>query len=191
MDNTIVSEMSYTTLSENLFFGIHPSIVLPNFQPAHYVILCPEVERIDSESDVVTTNPNLVGERKVFEHLEQPDPGVSVYYFDIRDRGVPTPLVLFQLATEISKLEGTVYIACRGGHGRSGAVAGAVHFLKSPETSKTIMACVKRRWSECRDMSYLRPIIRKLGSPQTAKQKRNLHEMCVLVESEPASFYHR
>ena len=72
----------------------------------------------------------------------------------------------------------SVYIACKGGHGRSGLVAGAVlAFVKGWDYPLT-KQYLQQEWEQQRRLDLLRPIIRKLGTPQTKIQKAQLLKYC-------------
>ncbi len=145
------TEMSYVRLFESdkgtVFYGIHPSIVHPGFEPDHYIIL---------------TEPEQV------PHLK----GAS--HFPITDRKAPSQQVLSEIVDLVLSTPGDVYIACKGGHGRSGLVAAAAYGKHSGKTYAEVIKFVRSEWRGQRDLSHYRPIVRKIGSPQTAVQKRSL-----------------
>jgi hypothetical protein len=62
-----------------------------------------------------------------------------------------------------------VYIHCRGGHGRSGMFAGVLYGkimqIRAPESLQAVHAAHQLRIE-------MKPKFRKMGSPQTAAQKR-------------------
>lgn len=109
------------------------------------------------------------------EDHEVPGETPSHYYtFPIHDRKAPSIRYLEKIVTFILSLEGVVYLFCKGGHGRSGTIAaclyGKIHHLPGREA----MAHINKEWHSQRDMSKIRPKIIKLGSPQTAIQKRTV-----------------
>ena len=55
--------------------------------------------------------------------------------------------------------------------GRSGLVASAVYGRINKLTGKQALNHINKEWHSQRNMSYIRPNIIKLGSPQTAVQK--------------------
>lgn len=175
------SKMSYTKLTDRIFYGIHPMIVKPDLQPDNYVLLCPEIPRM-RKRDIRQLDENLLANTKEEHDLLQQTLKARVYYYDLPDRSAPEPETLLLLAREISNLRGTVYIACRGGHGRSGVVAAAVYRLTVDISVAELLKYTKACWKRDRDMSYIRPHIRKLGSPQTAHQKRVLRDFCTLIK---------
>lgn len=140
---------SYVQLDDNIFYGIHPMIVDPVQSFDNYIILTTEDEV-----------PEIM----------------DAIYYPIADRRAPTYQRLISMVDEIDLLDGNVYIACRGGHGRSGLIAGALyakrHGTSFQETINHLQTC----WSSQRDMQKIRPHIRRLGSPQSKKQKDMLEK---------------
>ena len=64
-----------------------------------------------------------------------------------------------------------IYIACKGGHGRSGMIAACIIGKIKKLSSEDALNLINNEWRAQRDMSYLSPKIKKLGSPQTRVQK--------------------
>jgi len=129
-----------------MYFGIHPGIVSPQRNFDHYINL---TENNDYEGSV---------------------------HFPIPDRKAPSLGYLADIVKYILSLDGSVYIFCKGGHGRSGTIASAIYGrlenVKGDEAMKTV--CDK--WRKHRDMNKIRPQIRKLGVPQTRVQKDVVRE---------------
>lgn len=140
---------SYVKLSDTLYYGIHPLIVEPV-----------GIDRIDHYISLV-------------EDHEVPGNDTDEYFrFPIKDRGAPTLLGLNRIVNLITTLEGVIYLFCKGGHGRSGTIAAAVYGKMNGLTGKEAMAHINKEWHAQRDQSRIRPRIVRLGSPQTAIQKR-------------------
>lgn len=142
---------SYVKLSDTFYFGIHPQIVKPLGIPRidHYISLV--------ESHEVTEPTTL-----------------EYHVFPIKDRGTPTMRNLEKIVEFILSLEGVVYLFCKGGHGRSGTIASALYGKMNHLYGKDAMAHINNEWHTQRDMSRIRPKIIRLGSPQTAIQKRTV-----------------
>jgi hypothetical protein len=138
--------MSYVKLSETLYYGIHPSVVQPDFKVNHFIDL---------------THPK-----------EFPDYEEKRTCYPIKDRKAPEFEKLCEIVEFIQSLEGVVYIFCKGGHGRSGCIAACVYGKQNSMKGQQALDHILAQWKEQRDMSKLRPRIRKLGSPQTNIQKR-------------------
>ena len=149
---------SYVKLDDTLFYGIHPGIVFPDQVFDNYVIL--------------TTPNNLEGHQLDSRWLNTDK---LVLEHPIVDRKAPPTLAEFEDLTErVCALKGTVYIACRGGHGRSGLLAAALYAKKYEKTYTQTVRHVNKEWRTQRDMERIRPIIRKLGSPQSRSHKAML-----------------
>ena len=138
--------MSYVKLSETLYYGIHPAVVVPD---------------VKIENFIDFTDPS---EGLKFENAKA--------RFPIKDRKAPSYEKLCEIVDYIESLQGTVYLFCKGGHGRSGTIAACVHGRRNMMRGQQALDHVNAEWSSQRDMSKLRPRIRKLGSPQTNVQKR-------------------
>jgi hypothetical protein len=150
---------SYVKLSETFYFGIHPQIVKPLgiVKIDHYVSLVEDHEV-----------PDKAGR-------------VAVYHeFPVKDRGAPSIAYLTKIVEFILSLEGVVYLFCKGGHGRSGTVAASVYGKMHRLSGKEAMAHINNEWKAQRDMRYIRPKIIRLGSPQTAIQKRTVTQFLTL-----------
>ena len=139
------SKGSYVKLSNTLYYGIHPSIVLPDIKVNHYISLV--------------------------EKHEFPDYQVKTS-FPIKDRKAPTLDGLTKIVNHILSLKGVVYVFCLGGTGRSGTVAAAVYGKIHKLSGKEALKHINKEWHTQRDLSLIRPQIVKLGSPQTAVQKK-------------------
>lgn len=124
-----------------MYFGIHPGIVPPQHKFDHYINL---TENDDYEDSA---------------------------HFPILDRKAPSITYLTRIVDYILSLDGSIYIFCKGGHGRSGTVASAIYGkLKNVEGDEAMKA-VHNKWKRYRDMDKIRPKIRRLGVPQTKSQK--------------------
>lgn len=149
----LTSSGSYVKLSNTLYYGIHPQLVKPVAIPHidHYV--------------------SLVEDHEVPDHT-----GEKAHYheFPIKDRGAPTLAYLESIVDFILSLEGVVYLFCKGGHGRSGTIAASLYGKLYHLSGKDAMAHINKEWHSQREMRHIRPKIRKLGSPQTAIQKRTV-----------------
>lgn len=139
---------SYVKLSERLYFGIHPQAVEPIGIPLinHYVSLV--------------------------ERHEFPFEPKEYHKFPIKDRGAPSLTQLKRIIDFLMGLEGVIYLFCKGGHGRSGTVAAALYGKMNGLSGKESLKLINKEWHKQRDLTKIRPFIVKLGSPQTACQKR-------------------
>lgn len=135
---------SYVKLSDTLYYGIHPSIIYPDIKIDNFIGLVEEHE-FEDKYDIT---------------------------FPIKDRKAPTLDYLTKIVHYILTLKGTIYIFCRGGHGRSGTIAAAVYGKINQLSGKQALKHINKEWHNQRNMSYIRPRIIKLGSPQTACQKQ-------------------
>lgn len=149
--------MSYVKISDTLYYGIHPQLVDPGKIFDHYVNLTEDHE---------------------FDSFKYEKPSSSSYRtytnFPIKDRGAPTIellTVIVNYVLSVSNKGESVYIFCKGGHGRSGTVMSAVYGKLHKLSGVEAMAHIDKEWRAQRDMSYLRPKIIELGSPQTRVQK--------------------
>lgn len=147
------SSGSYVKLSETLYYGIHPDIVKP-------VGIIPTIDHYVS----------------LVEKHEVSDISLTPLYhkFPIKDRCAPSIAKLKEIVKLILSLKGVVYLFCKGGHGRSGLVAAAVYGKINKLSGKDAMKHINKKWHSQRDMSFIRKKIIKLGSPQTAVQKRTV-----------------
>ena len=146
--------MSYVKVSENIYFGLHPSIVFPE--------------------------PFNLGENSVFINLteanEFPDykTNIETFSFPIIDRKVPSRQVLVEILKQIlteMAVNKKIYIFCKGGHGRSGTIVSILYGLVNNLDGKKSMEIINGMWKVQRDMSKLKPVVKKLGCPQTKIQK--------------------
>lgn len=136
-------------LSNTLYYGIYPTIVLPDYPVDHYIGL---------------TEPN---EMPYFECPEH----ATCISFPIKDRKGISVEKLKSIVDYINSLKGVIYIYCKGGHGRSGMIAAAVYGQRNGLTGKEALKHVNKEWKVQRDMDKIKPEIKKLGSPQTKSQK--------------------
>lgn len=140
--------MASVKLSPSLYYGIHPTTVLPDYHVDHFVDLTEE------------------GEVPPFNPVE------GIYHsFPIKDRTSVSVDELSSIVDYINNLDGVVYISCKGGHGRSGMVVAAVHGKREGLSGEGSLDHIQKEWSRQRDMTKLRKVVRKFGSPQTKAQK--------------------
>ena len=102
-------------------------------------------------------------------------------HFPIKDRGIPTALLSFSaFIVRVSKIirklldHQTIYIHCRGGHGRSGLVVACIlcYIFKMNPYDALIYT------SKCHsNRSIMRDKWRRIGSPQTYNQKKFVYKM--------------
>lgn len=152
--------MSYVFLVETdtlrLYYGLHPSIVTPDVSIDHFV--------------------DMTGEDQFPPYLEDTDNALLYKRFPVKDRKAPPLSTLVAIVDYILSLSGNVYVFCKGGHGRSGLVAAAVYAKLTGLPYDEVIEFVTTSWRAQRDMQRLHPRTRRLGSPQTAVQKRRLKE---------------
>ena len=143
---------------ENLYFGIHPAIVDPKIDIDIYIILT-------EDFGIDNTNENKTEQNRT-EYL----------HFPILDTKAPNIKQLGKIVDIIINLEKDkrVYIACKGGHGRSGTVAGAVLGKKYNLSYNSVIDILNREWRTQRNMDLIGAKFRKLGVPQTKVQKNTL-----------------
>ena len=138
---------SYVQLFDNFYYGIHPAIVDPILDIDIYFYL---------------TEPH---QAEVYTNCQY------YYEYPIIDRQAISVRKLRALVKSIMKelKQGhSVYIACKGGHGRSGLVAGAVlAFVKGWDYPLT-KQYLQQEWEQQR----------KLETPQTKIQKAQLLKYC-------------
>jgi len=141
--------MSYVKLDNELYYGLHPSIVKPDFYVDYYVDL--------TES---TEFPTWVCN------------GSIVLNFPIRDRKIPNSEQLADIIALNNIKHKTFYIFCKGGHGRSGTVAAILYGLKYNMNTNSTLKFILKEWITQRDMNKISDKLKKIGSPQTNKQKQ-------------------
>nr|QBK84581.1 MAG: dual specificity phosphatase [Pithovirus LCDPAC01] len=137
-------------LSPTLYYGINIRTVYPIFNVDHFIDLTEKFDYCSLVKNATYTK------------------------FSIPDRKAPSIKRLNVIIQFILSLKGVVYIFCKGGHGRSGTVAAAVYGKQHHIRGKEVIEFVNRKWHNQRDLSKIRPKIRKLGSPQTKVQKRQV-----------------
>ena len=142
--------MSYVKIDNNLYYGIHPSVVYPDLKINHFVDLTEEGECSELDSKEST-----------FKR------------FEIKDKREPTLYLLKDIINYIELLpkEDGVYICCKGGHGRSGLVASALYGKRNNLSGDDALKYVNDEWHKQRDLTKIRVKFIKLGSPQTINQK--------------------
>jgi protein-tyrosine phosphatase len=141
--------MSSVKLLDTLYYGIHPSIVYPSFKIDYIIDLTEEKEKL-----ILKVKDNV-------EYLK----------FPIKDCKVPDIDTLSNIVNKILNLKGVIYIACKGGHGRSGMLAACVLGKILNINGIDVLELIYNEWSNQRDMNYLSDKVKKLGSPQTRIQK--------------------
>lgn len=144
--------MSYVKLDKHIYYGIHPSIVKPDLDVDHFIDL---------------TEPHE------FPNYEPPE---NTIHFPIKDRGAPSLEDLTKIIKKLQRLNGVLYIYCKGGHGRSGTISTCLYGAKNNLDSSKALKYVLKEWKNQRDMSKINPRIRSLGSPQTRIQKTRVKE---------------
>lgn len=149
LSSPIKKSGSYVKITSTIYYGIHPSVVKPDFKVDHYISLVEEHE---------------------FANLPE------YHHFPVKDRKCPTLEVLTEIVDLILTLKGNVYIFCKGGHGRSGTVASALYGKLNNLKGKEAIKYINQQWHEQRDLSLIRPQLIKLGSPQTQCQKNLVKE---------------
>lgn len=147
--------MSFVKFDENLYYGIHPSVVYPDIKIDRFIDLTEEDE------------------------MPKFDPkGAIVKSFKIKDRNAPSIGLLKEIVDYIENIpkNENVYIFCKGGHGRSGVIAASVYGKLHHLSGKESLKYINNEWEKQRDLSKLSPKIRNLGSPQTSIQKKTVIE---------------
>ena len=139
---------SYVKLSDTLYFGIHPSRVKPDIDIDYYINLVEDHEFPDYKTNI------------------------PMYNFPIKDRKAPSFEYLNKIINFILTLSGVGYIFCKGGIGRSGTIAAALYGKLNNITGKKVLTHINKEWHSQRNLELLRPKIKKLGCPQTIKQKQ-------------------
>lgn len=152
----LLNQGSYVKLSPTLYYGIHPRLVKPFTIPVinHYV--------------------SLVEDHEIPGGVESASQ--TYHRFPIKDRKAPSLEYLTRIIDFIERLDGVVYLFCKGGHGRSGTIASVLYGKSHNLQGKEAMTHVNKEWHNQRDLTRIRPKIVKLGSPQTACQKRVVKE---------------
>jgi len=145
--------MSFVKLTKTLYYGIHPSVVIPTFHVDNYVGF---TEKGEMPDDWCPVNTNCIS-------------------FPIKDRTAPSLDKLNEIVDYVLNLKGVVYLYCKGGHGRSGTVAAAIYGKENGLSGKEALSHVDKEWRKQRDMTRLKSVVRKLGSPQTSGQKRVIY----------------
>ena len=143
--------MSSVKLLDNLYYGIHPSKVFPTFK-INYIIDLTELKEFP-DFDLKNNS------------------SIKYIRFPIKDCKAPSIEYLIKIVNKILELDGVIYIACKGGHGRSGMIAACIIGKIKKLSSEDALNLINNEWRAQRDMSYLSPKIKKLGSPQTRVQK--------------------
>lgn len=141
--------MASVKISYDLYYGLHPSIVLPSYKVDFYIDLTTEKEFPDF----------IVPENCTYKR------------FPIEDRKVPSNNQLKEIINYIENNKGVFYIFCKGGHGRSGTIVSIIYGIRNNLFGSEAMKHINTEWKKQRDMSKIRLNIKKLGSPQTKKQK--------------------
>lgn len=141
--------MANVKLSSKLYYGIHPSVVEPDFQVDHYIEL--------TEKD----------EMPVVDILDS-----RTHSFPIKDYKAVSVKRLTEIVDFINSLKGVIYIYCKGGHGRSGMVAAAVYGKRKNLSGSEALEHIGKEWNKQRDLSKVKPATVKRGSPQTRAQRK-------------------
>ena len=157
--------MSYVKLDKQIYFGINPEIVDPKLNKNTICIN-------------LTEKPVKVNYKTV--------------HFPIPDRTAPSLDYLTKIIDTIKKYlnaDKIVYIFCKGGNGRSGTIASSLYGDLHNLTGEEAMKHIKNEWSNQRDMSLLKPNIKKLGAPQTANHKAIVTEYLLSKNSSSSIYY--
>lgn len=110
--------------------------------------------------------------------------------FPIPDGGIPTNkqefiLFIYKLCNVINNLGGSdsMYIHCKGGHGRSGVVVACIVSNLLGISSSDALDYTKKRHS---NREIMRDKWRRIGSPQTMSQLKFVHNMCneIVISNE-------
>lgn len=145
--------MSYVRLDKQLYFGIYPGIVFPDIKVDNFIGLTE-----DEKKEKITT---------IFKCPID----ANCKKFPIVDRKAIDVKQLSDIVDYILSLEGTTYIYCKGGHGRSGMIASAVYGKKYQLSGEQSLQHINTEWKKQRDMNKLSTKVKKLGAPQTLSQK--------------------
>jgi predicted NAD-dependent protein-ADP-ribosyltransferase YbiA (DUF1768 family) len=144
--------MASVKLTDKLYYGIHPFVVMPEYDVDVFIGLTEEGEKPDF----------LLKSNQIHKK------------FPIKDRTAPTLEYLKTIVDFVLlklKNDKTVYIYCKGGHGRSGTIVASVYGKLKNLTGQQSLNHINKEWNIQRDLDKLRPKIKKLGSPQTIAQK--------------------
>ena len=102
--------------------------------------------------------------------------------YPIPDRGVPNNVteytsVLLKVFDVLKKLEKDekIYVHCKGGHGRSGILVASLIYLHVGNLSTK--ECLELTNQAHNERTVMREKWRKIGSPQTAPQKKYVHKL--------------
>ncbi len=145
--------MSSVKLSNTLYYGVRPKVA-PEYHVDNYVGL------------------SVSGEMPYIDYSEN----ATWISFPIKDRKAVTIEKLKEIVDYINLLKGVVYIYSKDGNGRSGMIAAAVYGQRNGLTGKEALKHVNKEWKKQRDMNKMKPVVRKLGSPQTNNQKKVVEE---------------
>jgi len=121
--------------------------------------------------DLTIFNEKFPDGTRVYEYANYNN--LTRYHYPITDKRVPADMVNFYqflkpVAQDILAGKKT-YIHCRGGHGRSGLVAAVLLILCVNYNAEQALDLVYRAHQTRPNMNAK---MRKLGAPQTAKQKQ-------------------
>lgn len=142
-----------------------------------YFGACPTQQHIDELErwgvDVIV-NLTFPTEKRLSEYTTSK----KLISWPIPDRGIPDDKIKFcalilYLADVIDRGK-KLYVHCKGGHGRAGIVTAALLALKHDLPIKEAIELTTEYHSE---RTCMRAYWRRLGSPQTAPQKKFLHSI--------------
>ena len=132
----------------------------------------------------LTSNMELKSRHNFKYHLELPD-NVQFIHFPIKDMSIECDNSTLELVDKIIKLSetNTIYIHCKGGHGRTGVIAGLiVHKLFPHLTYTQVLKYIQ-------DKHRTRKVKPNMSSPQTASQFNQLHR--IINKSSDVFFYNK
>jgi ribA/ribD-fused uncharacterized protein len=146
--------MSYVKLSNNLYYGIHPSIVYPPFHIDYIIDL---TEKHDYYTEKIISIP-------------------------IPDKKTPNIWELHQIINFLLSLKGIIYIACKESLGPSATIAAILYGKEKHFSGLDTIKYINQEWYKQKDLTKLSDKIKKLGctkgttSPLTKIQKDLIKE---------------
>lgn len=120
----------------------------------------------------LTSTMELKSRQNFKYHLELPD-DVTFVHFPIKDMSIECDDITLQLVDKIIKLSKTniIYIHCKGGHGRTGVIAGLIIHKLFPDLTYTQVI------QYIQDKHRARKVKPYMSTPQTASQFNQLHRI--------------
>ena len=132
----------------------------------------------------LTSNMELKSRHNFKYHLElQPD--ITFIHFPIKDMSIERDDTTLQLVYRIIELRetNTIYIHCKGGHGRTGVIAGLIIHKLFPDLTYTQVL------QYIQDKHRTRKVKPNTSTPQTACQFNQLHR--IINKSSDIFFYNK